>query len=119
MVQYYKVYTEIYTRRDGIEGGDSILRILEKAYPGILQATPGPYVELDKATGKYTLKNGVHNEIPFSKKLGLPYILKAINPSFNGFGTDFLKYVSIHEYGHHFTLSTAQDASEGGATLGG
>lgn len=78
-----------------------------------------PYIEYNKSTGEYELKNGVHQEIPFGKRIGLPYILKATQgEKFKGFGIDFLKYVAIHEYGHHLTLVPAQDASEGGVTMG-
>lgn len=133
-VQYYKIYSELFSRKDPdkdhLHGQPSLLRAVAAKYPSLLQTIDSPYIQYDESTGEYHLKNGPHQEIPFAKQIGLPYILKTMNPefladgtknpkAFEGFGTDFLKYVSIHEYGHHITLIGAADASEGGANMGG
>lgn len=89
-------------------------------FPTLTVAQNESYVELNKSTGKYEVKEGLHREIPLGKRIGLAYILKAMGgDNFKGFGVDFLKYVGIHEYGHHLTLTGASDSSEGGILVQG
>ena len=96
------------------EGHRSLLEIVSDKFPEILTASDGFYIDRDKTTGTYSIKNGPNKHFTATTRIGLPQILAAANPDFKGFGIDFLKYVSIHEYGHHETLINAADFSEGG-----
>ena len=118
-VQKYKILSEFFTARpkdyngNNYKSGKSLLEKIGDEFPELLSKSIGYYVEKN-SNGLYEVKNGEHKSWDPNAIIGLPQILKAIDPNFKGFGIDFLKYVAIHEFGHHQTLINASDLSEGG-----
>lgn len=58
---------------------------------------------------EYKLVNGKYHGFTRDSRVGLWAILKMSDPNFKGISTDFLRFVSAHEYGHHMTLNGAHD----------
>ncbi|VEU59207.1 PDxFFG protein [Mesomycoplasma neurolyticum] len=96
--RYYNIYVERYS---------NLLEKITKKYPHILRKSNGPHIVKkinDKGFYEYTIQDGEHHSFKPDDRIGLALILGALDEKFDGFSYDFLKYVSAHEYGHHFTL---------------
>ncbi|QZX48955.1 PDxFFG protein [Mycoplasma sp. E35C] len=98
----YQIYSEVYS---------GLIKKVTKKYPHLLRSLNGPHIERsvnEKGVFKYELKDGAYKGFSPNDRIGLPIILAALVPGFDGLPTDFLKYVATHEYGHHYTLDQGQ-----------
>lgn len=94
----YQVYVSAY---------NNLIKKVVQKYPHLLRDLNGPHVAKTlNADGSYQYQvvEGPFKGFTPSDRIGLPVILSAFVPDFNGLPIDFLKYVATHEYGHHYTL---------------
>ncbi len=100
----YEVYMDAYP---------NLIDEVLKKNPFFGRETTGLHVDKEGklVDGKY-LSFSPNSRIPFLS------VLSVANPSFKSPGINWLKYVGAHEYGHHTTLQTGQDASEDGIYAG-
>ncbi|UWD34528.1 PDxFFG protein [Mesomycoplasma molare] len=111
----YQVYYETYS---------GIIKSITKKYPHLLKKQNGPHIAKklnDKGYYEYSLENGEFRGFQSSDRIGLPLVLGATLDDFQGISIDFLKYVTAHEYGHHFTLdqNKALNTGENALVIGG
>lgn len=106
----YKILAEHYTLRDKDPSKKSLIEKLSQKFPRDLTKMEGPFIRKN-SKGKFSLGVGKNYRFAHSSKIGMPKILKVLNPKFQGMGFDFLKSVSLHEYGHHHTMINVQDFS--------
>lgn len=104
---YYELYADVY---DGLI--DTVLR--NKPLTG--EQLQGTYLTkiVDPKSGMLSYSSIKGEYIGFSPTSRISYIslLKASSPFFKTTGINYLKYVGTHEYGHHQTLTYAQDNSD-------
>lgn len=104
---YYQLYADVY---DGLI--DTVLT--NKPLTG--EQLQGTYLTktVDPKTGMLSYSSQKGQYIGFSPTSRISYIslLKASSPFFKTTGINYLKYVGTHEYGHHQTLTYAQDNSD-------
>ncbi|QNM93957.1 PDxFFG protein [Mycoplasma sp. Pen4] len=102
--RHYQVYNEAY---------DGLIKKVLKKYPHLNRGNlrNGPhfvkYVDENGIT-RYKVEDGSYYGFSATDRIGLPLVLGALVPGFNGIPTDFLRYVATHEYGHHLTLDQGQ-----------
>ncbi|QMT98371.1 PDxFFG protein [Mycoplasma tullyi] len=98
----YQLYVSVY---------NNLIKKVVNKYPHLLRNLDGPHVERTvDANGvfEYNVVEGKFKGFTPSDRIGLPTILAALEPGFDGLPIDFLKYVAAHEYGHHYTLDQGQ-----------
>ncbi|WLP85780.1 PDxFFG protein [Mycoplasma seminis] len=98
----YQAYNETY---NGL-----LDKVLAK-YPHLAKKLNGPHITREvneKGVYEFKLTEGEYVGLTPGDRIGLPLILGALVPGFQGVPTDFLKYVATHEYGHHYTLDQGQ-----------
>ncbi|WP_036458949.1 PDxFFG protein, partial [Mycoplasma leonicaptivi] len=111
----YQIFNETYT---GLV--DKVL----KKFPHLNKKQEGPHIERflnDQGFYEYQIKDGIYYGLSSTDRIGLPLLIAATLDDFEGISTDFLKYVGIHEYGHHYTLDqmTALNESGNAVLVGG
>ncbi|WP_322962073.1 PDxFFG protein [Mycoplasmopsis cynos] len=102
----YQVFVETY---DGL-----VEKVLAK-YPYLAVKRNGPHIVKklnSKFVYEYSIEDGEYYGLNDTDRIGLPLIIGASIPNFDGITTDFLKYVGAHEYGHHYTLDQNQALNE-------
>ncbi|MGZ9414440.1 PDxFFG protein [Mycoplasma sp. 5370] len=98
----YQVYYETY---------NGLIEKVTKKYPHLLKRQFGPHIQKklnEKGYYEYSLTDGEYYGLQHTDRIGLPLVLGATIENFKGISIDFLKYVTAHEYGHHFTLEQNQ-----------
>ena len=116
-LEKYRIYMEAFTPTLPSGGNKSLMTKLAEEFPELTTHIKGEQI-IKNDKGEFSIAKGEFDIIAPGQVIGFAQILKILNPSFKGFGIDSLKYVGIHEYGHHLTLSRAQDTSEGGVQVG-
>nr|WP_322959075.1 PDxFFG protein [Mycoplasmopsis canis]WQQ12482.1 PDxFFG protein [Mycoplasmopsis canis] len=107
----YQVFVETY---DGLV--DKVLR----KFPHLRIKRNGPHIvkRINKDfVYEYSIEEGEYYGLNDTDRIGLPLLLSASIPGFNGLSTDFLKYVGAHEYGHHYTLDQSQALNDNGRAV--
>lgn len=98
----YQLYVSVY---------NNLIKKVVKKYPHLLRQLNGPNVQRtvdSNGVFQYQVVEGPFKGFTPSDRIGLPTVLAALVPGFNGLPIDFLKYVATHEYGHHYTLDQGQ-----------
>ena len=116
-VKKYRIYMETFTPKYPTSGSKSLMARLTEEFPELATRINGKHI-VKNSKGEFSIAEGDFDIIVPGQIIGLAQILKVLHPSFQGFGIDFLKYVGVHEYGHHETLARAKDTSEGGVQVG-
>ncbi|MDC4183129.1 PDxFFG protein [Mycoplasma bradburyae] len=94
----YQVYAEVY---------NGLIKKVVKKYPYLLRQLDGPHIEQsidNSGVYQYKVVEGKFRGFTPNDRIGIPTVLSALVPGFDGLPIDFLKYVATHEYGHHYTL---------------
>lgn len=94
----YQLYVSVY---------NNLIKKVIKKYPHLLRQLDGPNVQRtvdSNGVFQYQVVEGPFKGFTPSDRIGLPTVLAALVPGFDGLPIDFLKYVATHEYGHHYTL---------------
>ncbi|WP_033161370.1 PDxFFG protein [[Mycoplasma] collis] len=102
----YNVYVEKFS---------GLIEKVSKKFPHILRKKTGPHLVKkinDLGYYEYEIQEGEYNGFQPDDRIGLALILATYDENFDGFSFDFLKYVSAHEYGHHFTLDQIKNLNE-------
>ena len=116
-VEKYKIFLQAYTSKDADADKRTLLEKLADEFPELTTHVKGKHF-VKNAKGEFSIVDGEYDVILPEQTIGLAQVMKVIDPKFKGFGVDFLKYLGIHEYGHHQTLARAKDLSEGGVQIG-
>ena len=116
-VEKYRIYMETFTPKYSTSGSQSLMTRLVEEFPELATSINGKHI-VKNSKGEFSIVDGKFDIIVPGQIIGLAQIMKVLHPSFKGFGIDFLKYVGVHEYGHHETLARAKDTSEGGVQVG-
>lgn len=98
----YQLYVSVY---------NNLIKKVVKKYPHLLRQLDGPNVQRtvdSNGVFQYQVVEGPFKGFTPSDRIGLPTVLAALVPGFDGLPIDFLKYVATHEYGHHYTLDQGQ-----------
>ncbi|SJZ56219.1 PDxFFG protein [Mycoplasmopsis verecunda] len=98
----YQLYTEAYS---------GLVDKITAKYPHLLRTLNGPHLVKnlnEQGVIEYSIQDGEYKGLTPGDRIGLPLVLGALIPGFEGVPTDFLKYVATHEYGHHYTLDQGQ-----------
>lgn len=111
----FQIYNEAYA---------GLFNAIVKKYPHLLKEKSGPHVVRklnDKGYFEYSIEDGLYKGFSDQDRIGLPLLLSASIPNYEGISTDFLKYVATHEYGHHYTLEKGQawDTPNNAVLIGG
>lgn len=111
----FQIYNEAYA---------GLFDVMAKKYPHLLKDRTGPHVVKklnDKGFFEYFIEEGNYKGFSDQDRIGLPLLLSASIPNYEGISTDFLKYVATHEYGHHYTLEKGQawDSPNNAVLIGG
>ncbi|PAK21121.1 hypothetical protein CJJ23_03590 [Mycoplasmopsis agassizii] len=123
-VNPYLINQELETRKDGStyrefsiysQIYDGLLDRVAREFPYLLKDLSGEHLVRkinDKGVMEYSIETGNYKGFTTNDRVSFLYLLKATDPNFKGVGTDFLKYVGAHEYGHHTTLQNLKDVGE-------
>ncbi|MGY6171868.1 PDxFFG protein [Candidatus Mycoplasma pogonae] len=98
----YQIFVEKYS---------GLIESVLDAFPSLKKKRFGPHIAKkinNQGFYEYEVVEGEYEGLSYDDRIGLPLILKALDPNWGGISTDFLKYVGAHEYGHHYTLEKTQ-----------
>ncbi|MFA7699495.1 PDxFFG protein [Mycoplasmopsis synoviae] len=93
----------------------NLLDNISRKMPYLLSDRTGPHVVKkvnDQGVVEYKLEDGPYKGFSSDDNIGLWAVLKLSDPKFKGMSSDFLRFVGAHEYGHHITLTGAQDLGD-------